>query len=263
MSRLISSRIIIFLSVVLVALALCISATFSWDTESHIVRNTLEKANVNVKVIQTSDEKLGVVTKDVSLVNRGDVDSIARVSINEYLMNFVTNVQNTDLATFTDSDDAKKVDKYDVSTWVVGAYQKAYAPDGSDLKNQTGHNLFYKVSTVQKSEKIGVDNSTRNANVYPCVMINWTSDLNENWVYEDGYFYYKKVLRPAECTPNLIVSVTLLDSFYTTHKGAKYKIDVEAESLVAVEGILESGWELEKNTVAYRTLNPLLYEITE
>ena len=75
--------------------------------------------------------------------------------------------------------------------------------------------------------------------------LEFASDWSTNWFYQDGYFYYKKVLNPGESTTMLLSKVSLTSN--TAEMKKKYadteiKIEVMAAILQAEGGAPEAEW---------------------
>ncbi len=71
------------------------------------------------------------------------------------------------------------------------------------------------------------------------------ADWEDNWFYQDGFFYYRKVLEPGATSEKLLQKVSLTED--TTEMRKKYKdlaikVDVQADFLQAEGGAPESEW---------------------
>ena len=75
------------------------------------------------------------------------------------------------------------------------------------------------------------------------VVLNWDE---ENWVYSDGWFYYKKILAGGAETEKLLNSVTL-KGFETGDKyqGKTLTVTVKAEAVQASNNAYKDVWELD------------------
>lgn len=80
---------------------------------------------------------------------------------------------------------------------------------------------------------------------------NWT----DNWLYIDGYFYYKGSLSPGDTTPNLLVSVSMDTDKLNSYRdmGALLRVSILADAIQTVGGAVEARWAesgLKSNDVA-------------
>lgn len=72
---------------------------------------------------------------------------------------------------------------------------------------------------------------------------NWT----DNWLYIDGYFYYKDSLSPGDTTPNLLVSVSMDTDKLNSYRdmGALLRVSILADAIQTVGGAVEARWAKE------------------
>ena len=72
------------------------------------------------------------------------------------------------------------------------------------------------------------------------------SNWQTNWFFKDGYFYYKKVLKPGEQTTQLLemVSLTSLNAEMKAKYGNKLHIEVLATMLQSEGGAPEHEWNV-------------------
>jgi predicted ribosomally synthesized peptide with SipW-like signal peptide len=74
------------------------------------------------------------------------------------------------------------------------------------------------------------------------VVLNWKQD---GWVYDDGWYYYKRILCPEdEETSLLLQSVTLEDGTGNEYQGKFLQIVVNAEAVQASHDAYKSVWGL-------------------
>ncbi len=69
-------------------------------------------------------------------------------------------------------------------------------------------------------------------------------DWEENWVYIDGYFYYKDILSPGDTTPNLLASVSINTDKLNSYRdmGALLRVSILADAIQTVGGAVEARW---------------------
>ncbi len=70
-------------------------------------------------------------------------------------------------------------------------------------------------------------------------------DLNENWVLDDGWYYYKKILEQNQET-SLLLDAVKLDGPNTgnEYQGLTLKIKVEAQAVQASNDAIFDAWDL-------------------
>ena len=108
------------------------------------------------------------------------------------------------------------------------------------IKNLGKHEFYARVSL----HLIGVDekNQEFEANNYVSYDIN-----TEDWIYKDGWYYYKKIVKQNEFTSNLITEIDFdVNSITSKFYNAKFKLDINAEVVQAennAENVLDAlGW---------------------
>ena len=91
---------------------------------------------------------------------------------------------------------------------------------------------------------VGTDtnNQTFDANKFVIYNIN-----NEDWIYKDGWYYYKKIVKQDEITSNLLTEVYFnINDITIEYPNSKVKLDINAEAVQAEnnnEKVLEAvGW---------------------
>lgn len=70
-------------------------------------------------------------------------------------------------------------------------------------------------------------------------------DWREHWIFNsnDGYFYYKKIVKPGESTTLLLDSLSISkDILDNADDGVYLKVDIISDSIQTVGGALESRW---------------------
>ena len=108
------------------------------------------------------------------------------------------------------------------------------------IKNLGKHSFFARISL----NVIGIDtnNMKFDANQFVTYNIN-----TKDWIYKDGWYYYKKVITQDEMSSNLLTEINFNVNEITTHyPNSKVKLDINAEAVQAEnnnENVLEAvGW---------------------
>ncbi len=76
------------------------------------------------------------------------------------------------------------------------------------------------------------------------VTFNLVSDWSDNWLYCNGYFYYKKAVDPGETTAQLLESVSISGTTYNTldKYGLELEIDVLTDGIQTEGGAVDARW---------------------
>lgn len=70
----------------------------------------------------------------------------------------------------------------------------------------------------------------------------FSEDCNNNWYKgDDGYYYYKTVLKGSEKTENLLKEVKILESYKEKNLGMEVTVDVKAEAVQPTRYEIENG----------------------
>ncbi len=108
------------------------------------------------------------------------------------------------------------------------------------VKNLGKHDFFTRISL----NLIGIDkdNVEFNASKY----INYDINSTE-WVYKDGWYYYKKIVTRDETTNGLLTNIRFdVNSITLNYPNGKFKLDIKAEAVQAENNskdVLEvMGW---------------------
>lgn len=95
------------------------------------------------------------------------------------------------------------------------------------VKNIGKHNFFARVSINVK----GIDENKNQFNANSLV----SYDVNTNdWIFKDGWYYYKKELNKNEMTSNLITQIKFdIDNITSNYPNGEFKININAEAVQA------------------------------
>lgn len=70
------------------------------------------------------------------------------------------------------------------------------------------------------------------------VTLNLISEWGNNWIYSNGYYYYKKIVHPNELTAALLENVTVSD----TTLWNTFQLEVLLDAIQAESGAVASAW---------------------
>lgn len=259
----------IMLIVVVFSLTI-IGFTYSWFTSGDSVTNSFKGTSLYDEIVEVFNpeknwEPNQTVRKEVRIKNTGDVDSLVRVSLYEFLLTFKVDVTdgtgNGNLVTETTAKD-KKVEKNDVKTW-----QPAVDTGGTfTWENQNFvADKAYISDPKQSSEAYKYGNVVRNTTVYKYIQLNFenvvtsipTTSSKDYWLYEEGYFYYSRPLKPGETSELLLKNISLSETTPNRYKGALYQIQVYMDAHDQTTPVF-SNWKLSSDSQAYNLLDQFI-----
>lgn len=248
---------------ILLSFLLIVGSTYAWITsaDERINRTDANQRRVSAIVEEDFSEVYRwapgtTKEKNIRVRNTGDVPTMVRISLKEFLVIFETVVNdnhadrdgNGNLKIYgTPSTTA--IDIQDTSTWAAGntygiSASKYYKANSSTLRNQT-----YLHIGARNAALSGFELDFEAGKVFD--FINPPASVaTEYWYYEGGYFYYSEVLQPEEVTPNLLDSISLSEEYANQYKGALYKLvpEMEAHDLTRE---LFTDWSISNTSPVY------------
>ena len=251
----------------IVAVAVSLAAfvgTFAWFTSSDQIANAFEGTHLVAEIDETFSPKVDWqpgedTTKEVRVKNTGDSPAIVRLSLYEFLLNFQIDVTdqtgNANLKT-VDQSVSPEVDGKNTDTWYLAAKGKG------TYKNNSTYYVANQAWVSDPTKQTGMyeyEGALQNEAPFKYITLNFTGNLkttvdapatNDYWLYDSGYFYYSRVLKPGEITDDLLKSVTLSESIPNQYKGALYKLKVYMDAHDVTSPVL-SAWSLSKGSPAY------------
>lgn len=196
--------------------------------------------------------------KQLAIRNQANMRTLVRVSLTEVLLTFQLDLAdktgNAQLLTVPQPT-ATIIDQKDSATWL--AQQTFQQPDGTWLKSQ---------ECVRAAITLDQQAATRPPILTDSIRIQWGNQLTTSWppldeeqpywLYENGYFYYSKVLAEGESTAVLVASIEASATMPNEAKGAFYEIKGRAEGLAASKQSLTEagGWQLDRQSLVYKML---------
>ena len=95
------------------------------------------------------------------------------------------------------------------------------------IKNLGKHDFFSRISL----HLVGTDVNDQEFDATKYVLY----DVNtEDWIYKDGWYYYKKIVKQNEITNNLITQVQFdVNNITSNYPNGKFKLDIKAEAVQA------------------------------
>ena len=108
------------------------------------------------------------------------------------------------------------------------------------VKNLGNHDFYARVSL----KIIGKDSNNQEIDVTKYVSYNLNT---EDWIYKDGWYYYKKIVKQNEYTSSLITEINFdVNSITSKLSDGTIKLDIDAEAVQAennAENVLDVlGW---------------------
>lgn len=111
------------------------------------------------------------------------------------------------------------------------------------IKNLGKHDFFVRISlniieTITNTQKFNTDEFA------------FCNSNTDDWIYRDGWYYYKKIVKQNEITSNLTTELKFdIDNIITNYPKGKFKFKIKAEAVQAknnAENVLDVvGWPLE------------------
>ncbi len=189
----------------------------STDSGSSAKTNTVSWTDSGSDKIATKPVQVKVLSNDDTSSSTNTAPSYIRVAL---VPRFVTTVVVEETDSYGSVVDSSSVD-VDV---MAGA--NAYATDSSQLDT-------FDDFTVSGTSFTNGD-----------VTFNLVSDWTDNWLYCNGYFYYKKAVDPGETTAQLLESVSISGTTYNTldKYGLELEIDVLTDGIQTEGGAVDARW---------------------
>ncbi|MHC5227717.1 BsaA family SipW-dependent biofilm matrix protein [Enterococcus sp. LJL99] len=247
-----------------------IAFTYSWFTSEDSVANSFKGTNLHDEIVEVFNPETNwapnqAVIKEVRIKNTGNVDSLIRVSLYEFLLMFKVDITdgtgNGNLVTEAVAKD-KKVDLHDVTTW-----QPAVDTGGTFTWEGQHYvaNKAYISDSKQISEAYKYNDTVRDTTVYKYIQLNFenvvtaipASSTKDYWLYEDGYFYYSRPLKPGEDSELLLKNVSLSKTTPNRYKGALYQVQVYMDAHDQTTPVF-SNWKVSNSSQAYTLLNQFI-----
>lgn len=224
----------IFLSLLFV-----VGSTYSWITYSD---EQINQSKPNTKKLSTTiDGKFtpnlqwtpGRVTEKNLLVrNNGQIPTIVRVSLYEFLAHFeldMTDGSGNGSQKIVKNPSKSNMTLNDVATWTKGStykldagkYYTASEVYKGDKKNPKTAYVYKGNRTIEGLKYLSIqfnNNDIYDVNTKP------KPGTRNYWYYSEGYFYYSEVLQPKAKTRQLIQSVLLDKSLPNKYKGSFYQL---------------------------------------
>ena len=93
------------------------------------------------------------------------------------------------------------------------------------VKNLGKHDFFLRISL----KMMGKDKNNNEFDAYNLV----TYDINtEDWIYREGWYYYKTIVKQGETTSNLITKIMFdIDNITSNYPNGNFKFDVDAQAV--------------------------------
>lgn len=253
----------------LLSLLLIIGSTYAWVTAADERVNRADANHRRLSAIVEEDFSQvfhwapgTTKEKNIRVRNTGEVPAIVRLSLKEFFVGFETDVTdnhasgngNGNLKVYG-TPSPTTVDVKNTSTWVVGNTYGVSA------------NTHYKANLALLDQTYRYQGSR--AAPLPAIVLNFEAgkvfdqnhlpdvDDSDYWYYEDGYFYYSKILPPDAVTPNLLDSVSLSGEYANQYKGALYKLIPEMDAHDLTE-LPPDDWNVANGSRAYTMIRELL-----
>lgn len=224
-------------------LVLVIGSTFAWSSFSSWVKNHMqsEVGTLEVKIIEDYEQdsvfdKGKTIKKKVDVKNISKYPAIVRVQFLESTAVFAIDGQTGMLQ--KKGNDGTVADKVKTETW----------KKGSIYPSELEKDKYYVIADAETGYQYKFQEGNSRPKLLKPYVLNFTTALKTQpeataapyWIYEDGFFYYSKVLEGDQQSEiNVLDSVTVAkNDLVNPAKNTLYKIDVAAYGVRANEGSL-------------------------
>ena len=188
--------------IVLIILVGVVGGTFAYYSHSKSIDNKFIVGDFNVVIDETPSEGIELTNqvKDITGLFPQDVGNTV-VDTDYDLLVDITNKENTDA-----------IIRISYNEYLKGmtAGHQEYGADESEY--EIAHNIFSGYGENSAVEKY------------------WTTEFTDNFIYKDGWYYYKKVL-PANQKINILDGITTINLY--TDNFEKYMLDFNLEAVQA------------------------------
>ncbi len=242
---------LLFLFTICTIFLVTFGVSYSWFTSKNSTVNNLNTANLKTEINEDYfPTKMllpdKVYKKSIKIINTGNCNAFVRVSLAEILIDF--EVEDANLA----NSGNLKTTNFPSATVIDLNNPLSYenAVPGNLILNK--NSLYNTIKNVFKSNITMIyEDAMRNPNISNKIQLVWDTSVGFDWVYENGYFYYTKILSKNMQTPPLLSGIKL-KSLNNLEKGSIYKLIVSHESLTTSEdaliGFTDGGWGLNEST---------------
>lgn len=255
---------------IMLSFLLVVGSTYAWITSADERVNRADSNLKRVSAIVEGDFDQVLhwapgTTKDraIRVRNTGDMPAFVRISLEESFAVFET-VTNDNHADRDGNGNLKiygtpsidTINVKDTSTWVGGNTYEVSANKYYKATNDTFADHAYLYKGTRSDLLKGIELNFESGKVFDENNLPG-SGVEKYWYYENGYFYYSKVLQPKEVTSNLLDSVSLRADYANQYKGALYKLvpEMEAHDLSQVP---PSDWNIDSNGHGYTMFQEMM-----
>lgn len=222
-------------------------SSYAWFFSQTSRSNNVSGVDLNTMINEDYDYIYNLIpdksyVKSIRVLNTGNCDALVRISLSEVFINFEIDPSTGNIKTITDSSehiiDLNDIDSYE------------NAENGNVIHVATADNLelYNVINNVFKSNNTMISSdTTRESNISEKIELIWNDSLGNDWIFEDGYFYYTKVLMKGTQTTPLLDKIKL-KAMNNEDKGSIYKLIAKQDSLTTTEdaltGLTSGGWGL-------------------
>lgn len=195
---------------VLMLLIGVVGGTFAFYSQSKSIDNKFVVGDFNVEIV-VPDGYAEVINQpnDVTKLVIEDVKKITNSDRKEQIVD-ISNTENTDAIIRI---------SYNEIFDEMSSDNPQYGVDESKYK--VAYNIYYEEN---------------NSN---CVIPTWTTEFTENFIYKDGWYYYKKIL-PAHNLITIMEDIVYLQD--CTDQYEKYMLDFNLEAVQATPAAVKEIW---------------------
>lgn len=124
--------------------------------------------------------------------------------------------------------------------------QEMYVRVSFNIEGKKGNNIKESEGKTSKESKVKSNEIENNKEFDASSLVDINAD-SENWIYKDGWYYYKTSIKPKEITNNLKINIKFkMDKISSAHSGGEFNLNIKSEALQYKnnsENVLEArGW---------------------
>ena len=137
-----------------------------------------------------------------------------------------------------------------METTLVNGEEIEVSDDALDISNATNVSRIVRIKNVGRHSmyvrvKLNIYGEN-NGEIYD-ISDAYKIDTSDNWIYQDGYYYYKYALSKDEITDELMKEIVFDNDIVTTkYQGSKFNLEIKGEALQREnnkDNVLEAtGW---------------------
>ena len=170
---------------------------------------------LSIPIVLLTIIRLFIIAATVTFINKEKTANniITFGNIKIQLMQTTINENNEER--FVDNNESFNITNYPIVSRII------------KVKNLGNHEFFLRISL----DMIGIDENNNEFDANNLIKY----DVNtEDWIYNDGWYYYKDIVKESEITSNLITRIFFdINNITSNYSNVKFKFNVNAQVVQA------------------------------